>query len=328
MKIAVVGAGLAGLALAYHLKQINQDFDISLFDTPSLKKASDIESGLVHPLVSDGSRFCFEGKKALQSTLRLIDAVEKFSGKTVSLKEPIVKLAWTNREKQNLSLLARKHEGLCYDSTNKKFGQLFISCARTIFVKDYLFFLKSLCLNLGVNFIEKVVTPSELESSYDLVILAMGANVVNYPEITQNLPLQVLKGQTLKVKIQRQLPYSTISKGYIAKTKNPNEYFLGSTYERFFDTDQEDIELAKRQILIKLSNILETDQVDVLSCFSAVRVCNKQRHLPIISQIAEKTVVVTALGSRGILYHSFIAEQIALAAKTRRFAIIKKEFIS
>ncbi|MFS8563307.1 MAG: hypothetical protein LVR00_02840 [Rhabdochlamydiaceae bacterium] len=43
---------------------------------------------------------------------------------------------------------------------------------------------------------------------------------------------------------------------------------------------------------------------------AGMRVTNPAHYFPIIEKIDERTWVVTALGSRGLLYHAYLAEQL------------------
>ena len=50
----------------------------------------------------------------------------------------------------------------------------------------------------------------------------------------------------------------------------------------------------------------------VLGAKAGVRVTNPAHYFPIVEKLDERSWVVTALGSRGLLYHAYLAEQLAL----------------
>src|SRR5437899_528183 len=74
MKIAIIGAGLAGLATCYQLLSTkNSDIEVHVFDKQGIGKgASGIAAGLVHPYRRDYDRYIWNGKEAFHETLKLI----------------------------------------------------------------------------------------------------------------------------------------------------------------------------------------------------------------------------------------------------------------
>ena len=76
MKIAVIGAGLAGLATAYYLLE-HQDCQVTLFDAKGVGGgASGASTGLVHPYAGEDMRGSWRAHAALEETKRLLDALD------------------------------------------------------------------------------------------------------------------------------------------------------------------------------------------------------------------------------------------------------------
>jgi glycine/D-amino acid oxidase-like deaminating enzyme len=49
----------------------------------------------------------------------------------------------------------------------------------------------------------------------------------------------------------------------------------------------------------------------VLDCKAGIRVTNPAHYFPILYQISSRVVLITALGSRGLLYHALMAHRAA-----------------
>ena len=52
-------------------------------------------------------------------------------------------------------------------------------------------------------------------------------------------------------------------------------------------------------------------ETEVLDCRAGIRVTNPAHYFPILEQINPKTWVMTAFGSRGLLYHAYFGKQMA-----------------
>jgi glycine/D-amino acid oxidase-like deaminating enzyme len=50
--------------------------------------------------------------------------------------------------------------------------------------------------------------------------------------------------------------------------------------------------------------------MEVVDCRAGVRVTNPAHYFPIIEQVDPKTWAVTALGSRGLLYHAYLGKKL------------------
>lgn len=89
MRYAVVGAGLAGLAVAYFLRQ--KGCSVTIFDKSGVGAgASGIASGLLHPYPGKKGLLSKYGFEALAATTDLLDRVEE-QGEKVTLRNGIIK---------------------------------------------------------------------------------------------------------------------------------------------------------------------------------------------------------------------------------------------
>jgi len=78
MKVAVVGAGFAGLALTWHLLQ--EGAEVDLYDEKGVGAgASGVSSGLLHPYIGQQANRSWKADEAIAMTKELLDISQRFS---------------------------------------------------------------------------------------------------------------------------------------------------------------------------------------------------------------------------------------------------------
>lgn len=327
MKVAVVGAGFAGLGAAYHL---SKEFDVHVFDQKS-SKASFVSAGLCHGFPAKNTKLAFMAQKALHETMCLLNVAGEYSDQPVADFTGIYKLACDNEQKRKLSTLSRKHASLFYTSDTvdepllQKRASLFIQNGITVFSSVYLKALQKACEKNGVEFVEKSIQSLDEFEDFDKIVLCVGANVEKF--IPKDKDLELVKGQILSCSFEGILQKSVILDGYIAKTESENVVNIGSTYERNYVDEHPNEELAKSKILTNLKNSnLDLKNLKVLSCRSGIRVTNKKNHLPQIKKLSQDVYAITKLGSRGLLYHALLGRMLAASFKSENDRMISREF--
>jgi glycine/D-amino acid oxidase-like deaminating enzyme len=60
--------------------------------------------------------------------------------------------------------------------------------------------------------------------------------------------------------------------------------------------------------------------MDIEECKAGIRVVNSKHYLPIVGKLSEGLWVMTAMGSRGLLYHAYAAEELSKAILFSRTA--------
>jgi glycine/D-amino acid oxidase-like deaminating enzyme len=115
------------------------------------------------------------------------------------------------------------------------------------------------------------------------------------------LKINFVKGQVLTCVLEKPLERSISAKRYIALTPDERVCHLGATYERDFTDDK-----PCKEIAIDLLK----PETEVLDCRAGIRVTNPAHYFPILERIDPKTWVVTALGSRGLLYHAYLGKKL------------------
>src|SRR3569832_309662 len=165
-KVAIIGAGFAGLAAAYYL---SKEFQVTVFDQRGIGGgASGISSGLLHPYPGEKGRLSWHAEEAMKLSKELIDKAEEVLGRPVAHKEGILRLGpILNPGPDALPLGPEK---------------FLITSGITVFPALYLKGLWMLCEKQGSELkIEKIESLQSLQG-YDAVVLAAGAGIRHFKE--------------------------------------------------------------------------------------------------------------------------------------------------
>ncbi len=324
MKVAILGAGLAGLATAWHLLKLNATCKVVLYDHNGIGGgASGIAAGLVHSFAGAHARLNLFAREGMQASQQLFDASFQALGRPISKNTGLLRLAVTEQQESNYKRCAenfpKEVEWFTAEACQKiapgvvfKPG-IFIHSAQTIDSTVYLTGLWQACSSMGAQLTrEKVRSLSDM-SNFDAVVIAMGAASSLFPE-TSNLPITLIKGQILEMKWPKEIPllsFPISSHMYIVNDVQTGNCIVGATYERKYESGEISQEIAQREILPKASQIIpELRNSEILCCRAAIRVSAPQ-HLPLIQQISKRCWVFTGLGSKGLLYHSLYGKKLA-----------------
>ncbi len=290
MRVAVVGAGLAGLGVTYFL--IQKGHSVTLFDELGVGSgASGIPIGLCHPYVGRSGKPSKFSDDAMTATRELIDKVEKTSGKKLADRSGILRVDWNPI--QWYPDLEKVGEGVC------------IKSGMTVYMREYVKALYDSFNNVELV-IKKVSFEEELKD-FDRVIFASGAGIKPFC-----LDVTFVKGQVV-IGVCKNPPEKTIMKAYGHMSPlRDGRVQIGSTYEHHYVSSAPDQEVALRELQPKMNALLsKEDEFVIEGCFSGIRVCVKGGYLPIIKQLNEKVFVFTGLGSRGLLYHAYYGRHLA-----------------
>ena len=278
MKIAIVGAGYAGLAATWYLLQ-NGD-DVTVFDGG--QGASHASTGLLHPAPGRKAVPIWraeEGMKAAKELLAVAGPVFEESG--------ILRIAVD-------------------DAQRKDFGgdTLWVPEGITVYSRPYLAGLKRACKR--AQFVNQWVSNLQELDGFDAIILTTGAETLQLVD----LPLKKTLGQSLICRWKERLPMSLLSHGHITPTEDPELCQVGSTYEHTEKPDPQ-----KALALLDQAALFHPPAKDfeIVEIRSGVRISPKIGYQPIVTQVAPKTWVFTGLGSRGLIYHALFAQSIPVA---------------
>ncbi|MCB1107868.1 MAG: FAD-dependent oxidoreductase [Chlamydiia bacterium] len=315
-KIAVVGAGFSGLALCYYLLQYGGG--VTLFDGKGIGGgASGIASGLLHPYPGENCLLSWKGEEGMEKTKKLL----KLVGPHVYKETGILRLATSEKQEKVFKERAREREDIEWWEEEKCrqfvpgshfLPGIFIRSGITVHASLYLKGLWKVCEEKGASFVKKEVFLPELDS-FDYVILAVGGGIRSF-DVGNALDLKFNKGQILVCQRPHYLKEesSVIGKGYIALSESKERCYLGSTYERDYVTEKPCLGVATDRILDQIGQFMAaTNPFKVLGCFSEMRVANGKTYHPIAKKVSDKVFVLTGMGSRGLLYHSYLGEKLA-----------------
>ena len=322
-KIAIVGAGFSGLGLCYHLLQIPGEKQVVVFDGKGIGGgASGIASGLLHPFPGESGKLSWKGREGIAATLQLLKAV----GKSAYKETGILRLAMSAKQQKLFQERADQEEDVewwgpeqcrSYVPGGHYLPGMFIRSGITVHAASYLSKLWKICENLGAKLVLKQVSLKNLED-FDQVVLATGGGVKAF---NLGLDLKLNKGQILvcqKPKYWTQ-ESSLIGKGYLALSEKEDECYLGSTYEHDFITPDPCLGTATHLILKQIGQFIPSySSFHVRDCLAEIRVANRKGYRPIVQEVKPGVFVMTAMGSRGLLYHSYLGRILAEAMLQRK----------
>jgi glycine/D-amino acid oxidase-like deaminating enzyme len=305
-KIAILGAGLCGLAAAWMLKsRIQDNCEITLFDPlPVGKGTSGIAAGLLHPFVGLNAKLNPEGFEGFAATKELLAVSAKCLGKPVAECSGFLRIACDPEQQLNFRKTAEKYPEHV-DWVEDQPG-IFIRSALTVYMADYLMGLWMACEKQGTKLIQQKVTSLAELDSFDQIVVTMGADSTTLPELSE-VPIRRTKGQLFEISKKVELSCPLNHQLYYLMSKDRNNIIVGSTYEKQFVDGAPDIEVAKELLLPKFLPAFKDSEI--IACRAGVRGSTPNR-LPLIKQINQKCWLLAGMGSRGLLYHALYAKKL------------------
>jgi glycine/D-amino acid oxidase-like deaminating enzyme len=299
MRIAIIGAGFCGLAAAWHLLHI-QGVKVSIFDAAGIGGgASGVATGLLHPYIGEQGRRSWQTEEGLKATLELLGVAESALRSPVCDRGGILRIGAIQQLYPDLEPLGEK--------------TYLIRSGITVYAKKYLKGLWKACEILGAKLLLQKVEQLEELKEFDSVVIAAGAGIFAFEE-SCHLRIGKVKGQVLTCRLPKHLPpleRSLVAKGYIAKEEQPDLYHLGATYEKGEIDEQPCLETALQQLKPKAELLYPgLGLLDVLECRAGIRVNRQGHYIPLLEKIDARTFAVTAMGSRGLLYHALFAKML------------------
>ena len=306
MRIAIIGAGFCGLSAAWFLLQ-QKNCDVIIFDAKGIGGgASGMAAGLMHPYAGKYGRRSLYANEGMQATLELIAIAQEQIAEPILLSKGIIRHV-ENEEQRKVFLSHAKKYGDVEEISEDRF---FLSSGVTIDCPSYLQGLWKAIEKRGGKLCKERVDSIDALAAFDQVIIAAGGGIRQFPECA-SLPIGVLKGQVLECS-GSSLAHSEIGSGYIASRKE--SCYLGSTYEREFATEAPDSDIAQKELLPKIASFFPAvDKLTMIGCQAAMRVTRKGHYTPIAAQLSPRVWALTAMGSRGLLYHAYFGKTLAAA---------------
>ncbi len=305
MRIAIIGAGLAGCAAAYVLKKLGAEPVIYEIGSEIAPGASGNSVGLYNPRLSAEPGFYSEAfPRALWIFSELKDIGWNKCGalhlltnekRGVRFRQAVQSWNWPEDSMRIVS----PSEASDIAGVEVQHEALYLADSGTVSPKK-------LCERY-VEGVEVHLNNTDEMVKADVVIGAAGM-------ATKHFPLKAVRGQITEVKatdLSRKLKTNLCYGGYFAPEID-GKHALGATFQRWLDhaqiieKDDEDNIEKLRKVARELAEGLE-----VTGHRAAVRTTSPD-HFPIIGQVGESEYVSTAHGSHGIV--SSIAAAHILAA--------------
>ena len=308
MRIAVVGAGFSGLALSYHL--LLKGALVDLYDEQGVGAgASGVSSGLLHPYVGEQVRRSQNADAAMEETRKLLGVAAKYC------KDPVADFSGILRRatpKQRETFL--KHQEVYKDVEVMEGDLVKIHSGIVVHSSSYLKGLYQACADMGLNLIvKKLENDSACElQTYDAFILAIGAGIFSFPGL-EHLVLSAVRGQTLLCKWSLPvLKEALLGKGHIVPLPGGDKVHLGATYERGVEMTQPCMETALALLTPQAAVLApEWTKIEALECRAGIRVVRPAHATPWVYKMSDKGFALTAMGSRGLLYHAYYGKMLA-----------------
>lgn len=317
MRIAIVGAGIAGLATLWHLLQ-DPSVSATLFDANEIGSgASGASTGLLHPFPSRDARRSWRAEEGMRAAMELIEVAETALKAPVAERTGLLRLALSDTQKRDLKARAQVdseavwiEEGPSIVPGAAPFAGIWVAKGVTVYSQLYLQGLWQAAKEKGATKETREIRSLQDLDGFDAVVLAVGAATFRFPEC-RHLLLKTTKGQKLLCRWSKRLPCSLLAQGHLTPTPDPSVCQIGATYERQFSSFDPEPEKAM-ELLEKVALFYPPARdFEVLGVQAGVRISPVTGYRPIVEKIAPKAWVFTGLGSRGLLYHALLGKELA-----------------
>lgn len=326
MRIAILGAGLCGLATAAFLvaAKKTKDLEIVIFDPAPLgENASGLSAGLLHSYPGAHAKLVRDATEGQQATLELVNIAEQALGEKIAENTGLLRVAVSPRQRDDFSLCAKQYSDVrwmeaeeCQQLVPSLLPNpgIFIETAFIIQTKKYLQGLWTYCSASGVKWEPTLITTLKTLLHFDLIIVATGAAVKSLPELS-HLAIKPIKGQMLEIEwpsFLSPLKVPLNSEAYLVMSSDKKRCFVGATFERSFVSSGSDIETAIAYLQPKMLALIPALlEAKILNCYAGLRAATPQ-HQPVIEEPLNHCWVFSGMGSKGLLYHALYARKLVV----------------
>jgi glycine/D-amino acid oxidase-like deaminating enzyme len=323
-RIAVVGAGFAGIALCWELLT-HPHVEVTLFDqAPIGTTTSGISSGMLHPYPGKRALKSWRADEGLAATRRLLEIASEATGGPVYQASGILRFPANEEQRLHFEKCARDHsDAEWWDSDRCRkilpgslaWGGLFIRTGLTVNCAAYLNGLWRACADKGARFVEGRILSLTQFGDFDLILIATGAAA---EELTGPIEpaIRPVKGRLLKLRWPNGLvppPMIITCQHHLVMGPEKGTCLIGATYEHPPFTQELTFEEVRATLLSNLGRLYpQLLTAEILDCCTGVRAVLPSHSSPTLIQIDEKVWRFAGLGSKGLLDHALLAkEQVA-----------------
>lgn len=321
MKIAVIGAGFAGLAAVWFLFKKKPDLGIHLFDaSPPGGLASRISAGICHPYGGLKSRLNRHGVEGLAKMEELLSELDDEPPLILSRK--ILRLALNHQQLEDFYSTSQTYDDVEWLEPEQcqriipnlpDAPGLMIHSGLTIDAPAYTKRLFAAAQTKGdLQFFQEEIKSLSALQGYDAIICTCGAATLKFSEFDA-LGFRPNKGQLLELEWPASLPplpISLVSQVYLSMGRDKNTVSIGATYERGYVDESADASFAIKELLPKAIQLLPgLEGAKIKSVKSGLRL-STPTHLPFAGQVGKSLWCLAGFGSRGLLYHALYADKL------------------
>jgi glycine/D-amino acid oxidase-like deaminating enzyme len=329
MRVAILGAGFAGMSVAYFLLHYKLgSVSIDLYDPePIGGGVSGLSSGLLHTYPGKEARMSWRAHHCMRDAHRLLTIASQGAGRSVILSKGILRPALTEQQRNAFRTCAEDHSDTewwdhkrCIEEVPglyvpEESGGLYIKEGFTIDVQAYLYGLWQALAKFGVQYHRSTMVKQSDLALYNKILVAMGPATINIPGL-KDLPITPIKGQILELEWPQGVAPPRISLNsykYLVMSKDLKSCTVGATFEREFDSPHADLKKASAEILPHITSFFPAlENAKILKCRAGFRAASPT-HLPLVGQATESVFFMTGLGSKGLLYHAWVGKRVARA---------------
>lgn len=326
MKIAVVGAGFAGLAVAAALVDdpFFQGSEIVLFDKNEIgKSTSGMAAGLLHPFAGAHAKLNFLGREGMQEAEKLLEkAKTSFHLPVESSREGILRIAIKEEQTRDYLLCAKNYPEevvwLSEEEVQKRVPNaiyapgILIKEGRSIYSSCYLQGLWNYVERRGVLLVKQLIEDVKQLEGYDQVLFTTGSETLNIGGLS-SIKMKRVKGQLLELAWPESVPPLSVSlnsRVYLVMSSDKASCYVGSTFEKEWKEEGPERDYAEKELLPFAFELFPPlEGAKVLNCFSGFRAVT-DRHLPLIKECGPRLWLLTGMGSKGLLYHALYAKML------------------
>ena len=336
----IIGAGLAGLSLAKELISLSKAKILVIDPIGIGKGASGSPIGLANPATGRYATKTWRAEESLQILKHNLESVSSFTEEKFYSMNGIIRPAMdskiADKMKENLESTDWP-KGWCEWIPENEFlkrfpglyckdGGVWVSKGITVAIPKYLQALSNFNKDKGVDIIEgnnfelrrnsntwliDIDHTNSLQAEH--IVTTAGIRTTQY-DFWKDLPLHPVKGQVAIFKAESVFPFKAAvsALGYFASI-DTKTFVAGSTYEHKFnseDTDLKGLSYIEDRMLRVMPQI--KGKYKLLKQWAGVRASTPDRK-PIAGAhpSIDGCSVLTGLGSKGLLYSSLLAREMA-----------------
>lgn len=316
-KVLIVGAGLAGINLAWHLYDKGVSFQI--IDAAKTNSSSRVAAGLINPITGKRAVLTWKATKIFPYMEKFYLGLEQRLDVKFYHPRPLLK-PFRDTEEQNdvMAKTADRPFGEYIELVDKvseyegvldqEYGVGILSGGNitTVSLLDAsIKFFQSLS-----RYTKREVSDSEMVDNriegldYDILVYAEGYKAMNNPNFSW-LPFSVTLGEMLELKSNKIPTTHIINKGGFVLPISSDKFLLGSTYD--LSTEAVVREKGRKKLIEKADSLLNVDY-EVVGERAAVRPTVRDRR-PFIGQHPEnkQVYIFNGFGTKGASLSPFFA---------------------